>query len=234
MRPRASLAGSGAVFVLVLLLGAWPWQPVRHAFSSAFSSVGNLVLAHASFDGRVATRLQPLRLDKPIDPRASSSTRNVVPDTALQIHTGPFRPDVELELSLRRDVQLPWVLFSAIVLAAPLQRRKKWLGWAAGSVLIGAVGIASILLLLANVLSGRLTLVPDLAGHYQVSRIWGDILQFLLERWLLPPGNRVIAPLFLAAFVIALTWRPFESSRPRHPFAIPFLRCSRTSRTLSD
>lgn len=205
-------------FAALVTLATWPWPGVRSGFSAAFCELVSPVLEEMTFDGQTQVTIAPL---DETQPGQSGAEEHIVADTALTLRLTKYRGQMQVEVSLRRDVFLPLVLFTAMLLVAPFSWRKRLIAIGAGSTLITLVGIASIQLTLANIFSGGIPLAPQLSEVYVVSETWGDVLRFLHERWLTPPGNRVIAPLLLGAFAWVLhidSWWPRE---PQRRAAIP-------------
>lgn len=185
--PRLSrkLAGAVAIFAIVMLVGAWPSQSVRAGFSGAVSAIANVVLRPARFAGGALLELRPLRPDVP-----RKAGQNVDEDTQLVLRVPGQRGEATLGISLRRDAYLPFVIFVAAILALPIGRRAKAASLALGTPVVVAVAIASVWLLVAHLTSQR----PGAPVEWH-----GSVTTFLFERWLTPPGNRVIAPLLFAA-----------------------------------
>jgi hypothetical protein len=96
-------------------------------------------------------------------------------------------------MAARRDSYLPLVLFVALIVAAPLRITRKWLCLALGLPVIAVVTVASLYLFYLYIL------VHQIPSVYPTSEAWRCVIDFMLERWSTPPGNRVIAPLVLAA-----------------------------------
>lgn len=200
-------------FAALVTLATWPWPGVRSGFSAVFCEIVSPVLEEMTFDGQTRITIAPL---DETQPGRSGAEEHIVADTALTLRLTQYRGQMQVEVSLRRDVFLPLVLFTAMLLVAPFSWQRRLIAIAAGCTLITLVGIASIQLTLANIFSGGIPLAPQLSEVYEVSETWGDVLRFLHERWLTPPGNRVIAPLLLGAFAWALhidSWWPRETKR---------------------
>ena len=94
------VAVSSPVFLAVLVVGAWPWPPVQRGFSAINSPVANFFLAPQTFGRGGHARLVPLAR---IERHASD---NVTADAALALAVAGFQSDLELGMSLRRDVYL--------------------------------------------------------------------------------------------------------------------------------
>lgn len=197
--------------VALVGVGCWPWPALRHDFSAAFATVVSPVLEQVTFDGRASVTIAPLPRERP-----HVAGEHIVADTALFLRLSKYAGQMQVELSLRRDVWIPLVIFGALALVAPIPWRRRLATLGAGFALIALAAVGSILLLLGNIFSGRLPLAPQLSEVYEVSETWGAVLQFLNERWLTPPGNRVIAPLLLGALAWAVHidywWPKFDTS----------------------
>lgn len=176
----------------LIVVGCLPWPGLRPGFSSLFSTLVAPVLERVTFDGQASVAMLPLAED-----HLRRTGEPIVADSALILRLTEYSGQMQVEVSLRRDVYLPLVLFGAMALVAPIPWRRRLATLGAGYALIVLTAIGSLLLLLGNIFSGRLPLAPQLSEVYVVSDAWGAIFQFLHERWLTPPGNRVIAPLLL-------------------------------------
>jgi hypothetical protein len=202
----------------LIVVGCWPSPGWRYTFSDAFSTIVSPLLEQVTFDGQASVAIAPLPEDRP-----RIAGEHIVADTALNLRLAKYSGQMQVELSLRRDVWIPLVLFGSLALVAPIPWRRRLATLGAGSALILVTALASILLLLGNIFSGRLPLAPQLSEVYVVSETWGDVLQFLNERWLTPPGNRVIAPLLLAALAWALNvhyWWPEPEPTTHRPVEV--------------
>jgi hypothetical protein len=172
-------------FLGLLGVAGWPWAAVEVGFSRAVSALGNVCLGSPHW-GPAQLELVPLGV-----PSSHGSGDNVQADTQLVLRLPRPAREARLGLSLRRDAYLPLVIFAAATVVLPLPRRARLCCLALGIPLVLAVAILS-LAVLALFLLGR---VPG-AG---VATWQAELCQFLYEIWLTPPGNRVIAPLLLAA-----------------------------------
>jgi hypothetical protein len=201
MKPLPSLGWGPRLLILAALIvaGCLPWPGLRYGFGALYSAFVSPVLEQVTFDGQASISMAPLPEDRP-----RIAGEHIVADTALLLKLSKYAGQMQVEVSLRRDVFLPLVLFGAMALVAPIPWRRRVATLGAGYALIACVAIGSQLLLLGNIFSGRLPLAPQLSEVYVVSDAWGATLQFLNERWLTPPGNRVIAPLLLGALAWAI------------------------------
>jgi hypothetical protein len=154
--------------------------------------VTNWVVEATLFESDVTVTLAPAPVDMP-----RQAEDQVHTDTILSIHPAG-KPAVRMGLSLRRDVYLPSIVFAALVLAVPLPVRRRLLGLVVGSGVTLAVGVASLWVLIEFLLASQF---PDVSEASDLSK---DVLTFLFDRWLTPPGNRIIAPLMLSAGWLAL------------------------------
>jgi hypothetical protein len=189
------------MFVALVTLAFWPSTTGRRLVSEVGCAILSPFLSHTTFEGQTHIHVEPL---PPVS--TASVRRNVAADTALVLRLSRYSGEMRVELSLRRDLYLPLVLFAAMIAVSPLSWRRRAALSAVGFTLILAVAVGSIYVLLANIYSGRFALAPQLSEVYPVSEGFGDVLQFLHERWLTPPANRVIAPLLLGALLLALDW----------------------------
>lgn len=201
------------MFVALVTLAFWPSTAGRRLVSEVGCAILSPFLSHTTFDGQTHIDVEPLP-----HPSTADARRNVAADTAVILRLNRYSGEMRLELSLRRDMYLPLVLFAAMVAVSPLSWRRRAALSAIGFTVTLAVGVGSVYVLLLNVYSGRFALAPQLSEVYPVSEGLGDVLQFLHERWLTPPANRVIAPLLLGALLLAFNWeelwRPASKTRP--------------------
>ncbi len=173
-------------FTLVICVGAWPWAGTRIGISRVMSALANGVFEHVALDAGLQIELVPVAASV-----VRGDDQNVEEDTRVIIRRPDGTAIGQLGLSLRRDAYLPLLIFGAALLAAPLARRAKLLGLVAGVPFVLCVAVASIWILVTFLSSQQ-------KGTGLVA--WQtDVVTFLFERWLTPPGNRVIAPLLLAA-----------------------------------
>ena len=172
-------------FLLLLSVAGWPWTTVEVGFSRVVSALGNVCLGTSRW---APAQLELIALGVPSQHGASD---NVQADTQLLLRLPHPAREARLGLSLRRDAYLPLVIFVAATLVLPLPRRTRLRCLVLGIPLVLAVAILS-LAILATFLLAR---VPG-AG---VAAWRAELCQFLFDIWLTPPGNRVIAPLLLAA-----------------------------------
>lgn len=175
-------------FVLLLGLFAWPWQAREAVLGDAIGMLANPVLNRLDLGGRINAHLSSVH---PGDRKARQ--QNVVAESALTITASGTRGKLTLGLALRRDIYLPAILFVSLLLSAPGVFRRKAAALVGGLVIVLGAGIAAIAWLVAHYS------MHQLASIYSVSPSWGSALDFGYERALAPPGNRVVAPLFLAA-----------------------------------
>ncbi len=185
------LASFLSVFVVVMLVGAWPSRGVRVGFSRALSATANLALSEVHFGAGVQLQLLPLPAST-----ARQANDNVEADTAVVLRAPGQPGDRRFGMSLRRDAYLPLLIFVALILAAPLGARRKAACLTVGVPIVLCVAIGSVCILVTYLLSqSDGTSIPE----------WqGDLSSFLFERWLTPPGNRVIAPLLFSAVLGSL------------------------------
>lgn len=208
------------MFVALVALALWPSTAARHVVSEVGCALLSPFLSHTTFNGQTHIDVEPLP-----PPSAADARRHVAADTALILRLSKYAGEMRVELSLRRDVYLPLVVFAALIAVSPFSWRRRAALAALGFAVILVAGVGSIYVLLANIYSGRLPLAPQLSEVYPVSEGLGDFLQFLHERWLTPPANRVIAPLLLGALLLAFNWngvlRPSPYKTQSAPDAVP-------------
>jgi hypothetical protein len=174
-----------AVAALLFGVGAWPWPVVRVGFSELLSGLGNVCLAPLSLVQGAHLHLEPLPMDaeRTADQHVQADTRVVLaePDGAQMASLG---------ISLRRDAYLPLLIFGVAIVVLPLRWRSRLLCLGIGTTVIIAMALVSVCALVVFLASQQPGVVPE----------WTAKLSgFVFECWLAPPGNRVIAPLLLAA-----------------------------------
>jgi len=181
---RRILLGA-AVFLLVLGCGAVLWSACGFGLSRGTSAVLNVMLEHVPFDRGVRVELTAMPESHERQPGDS-----VDADTQVILRAEGYPGQAGFGMSLRRDLYLPLVIFLALTLALPLSARNKAKSLAAGVVVIAGVAAGSIYIVVAYLLAQRTGARPLEEPT--------TVISFLFERWLTPPGNRVIAPLLLA------------------------------------
>jgi hypothetical protein len=183
-----------SIFVAIIVMGFTAHRFERHVLA-LYCSVANVAVGSMTFDDKLEIALHPAPPDEPH--RAQDQVQT---DTYLDIVPKGRRSGGRMGLSLRRDVYLPWVLYVALLGAAPVTRRWKALTLAGGTLLIALVGIGSTCALIELLVTSQLKSLP------QPSELMQSLLQKFLELWLTPPGNRAIAPILLAALALAPRW----------------------------
>lgn len=200
MIPRGREIARGiAIFALVVVALALPWRGIGSGFNRALSALCNVALSGAAFAGGIRAELAPLEPGE-----TAQAGSNVMEDTRLVLRA-PAGRHASLGLSLRRDAYLPLAIFLGAVAALPLAVREKVACLALGAPVVILIAVASIWLLVAQVTSH----LPGAAsGQFERA-----VSAFMFERWLTPPGNRVIAPVLFAAALAALVHRYFQRAR---------------------
>jgi hypothetical protein len=174
-------------FGALLLAGAWPSVARDRVFSSTFAAICNPVLAPLRLGGIIHADLGPL----PEGAQAKGAD-NVVADTRLRLVADGYNGDLSVGITLRRDVYLPLIIFSALLIVLPFPWKRKLWSLGIGLPIIVVVGVLSVVGLVMVLAS------HELRAMYPVSSGFQALIDFFFERWLTPPGNRVIAPLMLA------------------------------------
>jgi hypothetical protein len=185
-----SLTRAALAFALLMGIGAWPWPATSRAWSRLVSAVTNPLLALGS---DASAELTPVGAEA-----RRRAGDNVNADMLLTIRVHGRGGQLQFGMSARRDSYLPALIFCALVLAAPVGWRTKGLCFATGLPVLALATIGSIYSLIAYLLAHQ---APEV---YELTPPVVAVLDFLLERWLLPPGNRVIAPLLLAGSLLAV------------------------------
>jgi hypothetical protein len=189
---RRRVAISLAVFLGLLVAGAWPWPAIQRGFAAIYCPVANLVMAPQTFGQGGHARLQPL-------PRiVRQPTDNVTADAALSLSVAGYDGALALGMSVRRDAYLPiWILI-ALLVAAPLPLARRMKALAIGVPLMLALNLAALELLVTWTFAFQLRAVyPADAGA-----TWRRLIDLAYGAVLTPPGNRFIAPLAIGAVLI--------------------------------
>jgi hypothetical protein len=174
-----------ALLAVLFAVGAWPWPALRVGFSQVLTGLGNVCLARLNVVQDAHLRLEPL--PEGVERRPD---QNVQEDTLVVLTEPGGARLASLGISLRRDAYLPFLIFSVAMLALPIHWRSKLLCLGIGTTLISLVALVSVCALVVFLASQQPGVVPE----------WSAKLSSLtFECWLAPPGNRVIAPLLLAA-----------------------------------
>jgi hypothetical protein len=185
------IAASLGLFLALMAVGAWPWEPVPHAFSARYCPVANLVLGHQTFGRGGHARLLPL------ERIVRQEGDNVTADTALSLTVAGFEGDLQMGMSLRRDAYLPLLILVALIVAAPLPAVGRLKALSIGVPIMTALNLAALELLVVWTFALRLKGIYDLGGAAR------RLLDFAYGALLTPPGNRFIAPLALGAAIVA-------------------------------
>lgn len=194
------LARAIAIFAVALAAGLLPSRAVREDFSRAISALGNSVLGSVRFHGGVRAELRPVLAG------ASGTGDNVDEDTQIVLSVPGRQARATIGISSRRDAYLPLVVFAAAVAALPVARRAKIVCLLLGTPIILMTAIIAVWIL-----------VTYLSTHGRGAPPEGLVVvltSFLFERWLTPPGNRVISPLLFAA-ILAYTLQHLARRRTR-------------------
>jgi hypothetical protein len=195
MSHRQVLARLGAFVALVVVLG-WPRPAVQRIFNAGFCAVANALFASAEIGRGGRARLDPA---PPAVERRPGDT--VTADSTLRLTVDGFTGELPVGLSLRRDALLPLVIFLAAMLAAPLDRRARARGIAAGTVIVIVTAIAATRMLAWWMFATQLEQVLVLSSWAR------DGLDLLQRALLLPPSNRFVGPLLLAVVLVTLARR---------------------------
>jgi hypothetical protein len=175
-----------ALFLLLLGASSWPWPVLQTGFSRMLSALANPALGTLQVGNGGRIELVPLE-----HPAERTAEQNVREDTHVVLRVPGQPGEGRVGISLRRDAYLPLAIFVAAVAVLPVRRRAKACALALGSALIISVAVASVAIMVVYLASRAPgTGIPN----WQAS-----LSSFLFDCWLTPPGNRVIAPLLLAA-----------------------------------
>ncbi len=191
-------AVSLSVFLALLVAGAWPWLPVQRGFSAMYGPLANLVLAPQTFGRGGHARLVPLSR---IERRPGD---NVTADAAVALTVFGWEGDLQMGMSLRRDVYLPLWILIALLIAVPLPFARRMKALAIGVPIMILLDLAALELLVTW------TFAFQLRGIYaaDAGSVWRRLVDLAYGALLTPPGNRFIAPLGVGAAIIAWSREP--------------------------
>ena len=140
----------GTVAVLVVCL--IPWPGLGRTFGSAF-----VTLAHGTFGNFRTPSQLTIDFERPADD-PTSSMHGVGPWHAVLVVRNPETDKATRSaLNLRSLAYLPWVVFLALTLGAPIRRDRAWMrSVALGAALTGAfVGTCILVAILSVITSDR-------------------------------------------------------------------------------
>lgn len=202
------VAGALAVFLGVLIAGAWPWPPVQRGFSAVYCPIANLVITSQTFGRGGHARLSALAQ---IERHAND---NVTADAVLSLSVAGVGGQLPLGISVRRDAYLPlWILIS-LLSAAPLGSARRLKAVAIGIPFMLALNLAALELLVTWTFAFQLRGIYPRDG----APIWLRAVDFAYGAVLSPPGNRFIVPLAVGAALIALfPGRRHDVTKPSLP-----------------
>ncbi len=177
-----------AAFACLFIVLTYPWPPVGHVFTKAFSSVANVGLAASFEDPNVHVHFAAA--DPRVPEQQSPGEWNIVlfSEDAL---TGQ---ESAVPLGVRRIAYVPVATFLALLAVTPVHRRRK--------LLIGAVGVA---LLTARVVAA---VALPLARHFGVFEkgSLSDSLACVAYYSLIEPPNLMYgAPLVVWGLLLLLS-----------------------------
>jgi hypothetical protein len=204
---RRRVVVSLALFLGLLVAGAWPWPAIQRGFAAIYCPVANLVIAPQTFGQGGHARLRPL-------PRiVRQPTDNVTADTALALSVAGYDGDLAMGMSVRRDACLPLWILTALLIAAPLPFARRMKALAIGIPLMLALNLAALELLVTWTFAFQLRgIYPPDAGA-----VWRRLIDLAYGAVLTPPGNRFIAPLAIGAALIVWLRGARAPARPSEP-----------------
>lgn len=168
------------------------------------SALANALATSLEFEGGLQMTWQPA----PASAERSQGD-NVDADTHVWIAVPGTTERAGLGVSLRRDAYLPFVIFLAAVLAAPIGWRRKSVCLLLGMPLVWFAAVLAVWVCVTHQLSQS----PSSGA----TPLWRELVAFVFERGLTPPGNRVIVPLLFAGSLISTSLsRASQSGRPSH------------------
>ena len=198
--PRLALGA--ALFAALLFLGGWPSAAVARAFSAAYCPLANLLIAHQTFGRGGRARLAP------VDRIQRGDGDNVTADATIALRVDGYQGALPLGMSLRRDVYLPLLILTALLIATPLGLRRRLLGLAVAVPVLLLWSLVVIQILVVWLFATKL------AGIYAISPRELRVVDLAYEALLAPPGNRFIVPMVVG--IGAIAW---QASRPPRSLA---------------
>jgi hypothetical protein len=199
-------------FFLVLAVAGPPWPPVRRGFARAYCAVMNGLLGPLGFGQGGHVHVSPGNQDA----TGRTLAGEVTTDTVMLMTIEGKRGGATVGLNARRDGYLPLVLLLASVIAAPLGRRARLRCLFAGGLVQGAAMVASLWLFVL----WNFTVGLAVRGLYSLTPLQLRAVDVAFRTLLLPPGNRFIFPLLVAAALIGPQLRA-SPLRPPCGSAVP-------------
>jgi hypothetical protein len=198
-------AGAWALrFLILFALTALPWSVPRFVFTRAYCAVGNTALGLFSFGGRGHARVTPT------DDR-SAAVGIEGNDTTLSLTVDGHPGEIVFGISARRELHLPLVLMTSVILSSPFswRRRLRWLA-------IGVPTIFAQSLLFLGV-SVVLAVGAKMPAVWRPSPLLGTLAQLTNEILIVPPVNRFALALGLALALIFFARPSTPNSTTRRP-----------------
>ena len=179
---------------LVLLLGLSPWPDVREAFGAGFRAAANVVLGFVTCDTHYGRGHATLLA-------ASTPSRDGPSwDTLLRLKLDRAPNREEVIVNPRRIAWIPIVLFLALVVAAPVSSRDRWVCLAIGVPII-------VLCAIAGLWTTALWLFAQSPG---LLRNWAPLQALSVDlgyrALVVPLSNRYILPIVLAGVLLGWRW----------------------------
>jgi len=130
--PRPEALIFAARFVVLFALVMIPWPGLGRAFNEAFSLAASIAVDACVEDPSVIARFHPANPELPDQSSLDAW------DTVFSVSRARGEPPLQLPLALRRVAYVPLATFLALVLATPVDRRRKLriLGWGLALLLV--------------------------------------------------------------------------------------------------
>ncbi|HEV3190976.1 MAG TPA: hypothetical protein VGY54_10790 [Polyangiaceae bacterium] len=132
MSPKRRILLRAGGFLIAFAIFVYPWSWAGWLFTQGFSAVANVAIDATLNDSEVHARFEPT------DPRADGASSPGEWDTVLTLKRTSAAPATEFPLGIRRLGYVPLATFAALVLATPVDRRRK--------VVLAGVGMTLLLL----------------------------------------------------------------------------------------
>lgn len=186
------IPGAAGRFAVIMLLGLSPWPDLSKLFSQLYLGLGNLTLQHLSVghDARWGSgKAGVLKAERPGRDGPSWDT--------LLVLTAERAADFDhVYLNPKRQAYLPLLIFLAVIIAAPVRARAKWMCLAVGVPVMLAFAMTSLWITTLWLFAR----VPALVGDWSQAQLVAVDLAY--RALVVPMSNRFILPLFVASLLI--------------------------------
>ncbi|TPV94164.1 MAG: hypothetical protein B7733_16710 [Myxococcales bacterium FL481] len=191
-RVRPGWSARVAVFVLLFAAVAWPRPSWRVAFSEAFCRVANVMTRGVEIGNGGRFEFQAAS-DTSV---ARSVGENVTSDARLVLTAAHVKGQMVLGINTRRDAFLPLAIFVALIVASPLTAWRK-----VATVLAGGLAL-HVSAVVGYVALARWTFAGLPQPIYRPDAWVRQALDIVFHVVLLPPANRFVVPVLVAALLV--------------------------------